>query len=183
LDRYSLGGLRGLGVGIEIDDFGTGYSSISYLRRLPVDRVAGSGDESPPWRTSPGGLVIAAFGMPVEVESAVGRLGTVALPRLAGFYPEGGTSFVDTYDIALPGATGPLVLRYDKRLYTGVAVYDWTAGTWRQSDFSDDPATPLVLLTQLKPSEVFDGLVRVRVHEATLTWGSEIVVRFAGEAP
>jgi len=26
-------------VGIEIDDFGTGYSSISYLRRLPVDRV------------------------------------------------------------------------------------------------------------------------------------------------
>jgi len=133
--------------------------------------------------SSPGGQVIAAFGMPVEVESAVGRLGTVALPRLAGFYPEGGTSFVDTYDIALPGATGPLVLRYDKRLYTGVAVYDWTAGTWRQSDFSDDPATPLVLLTQLKPSEVRDGLVRVRVHEATLTWGSEIVVRFAGEAP
>ncbi|WP_066287986.1 putative bifunctional diguanylate cyclase/phosphodiesterase [Arthrobacter sp. B6] len=39
LDRYSLAGLRGLGVGIEIDDFGTGYSSISYLRRLPVDRV------------------------------------------------------------------------------------------------------------------------------------------------
>ncbi|WP_411375132.1 putative bifunctional diguanylate cyclase/phosphodiesterase [Arthrobacter sp. MPF02] len=39
LDRYSLGGLRGLGVGIEVDDFGTGYSSISYLRRLPVDRV------------------------------------------------------------------------------------------------------------------------------------------------
>lgn len=39
LDRYSLGGLRGLGVGLEIDDFGTGYSSISYLRRLPVDRV------------------------------------------------------------------------------------------------------------------------------------------------
>lgn len=39
LDRYSLAGLRGLGIGIEIDDFGTGYSSISYLRRLPVDRV------------------------------------------------------------------------------------------------------------------------------------------------
>ena len=26
-------------MGLEIDDFGTGYSSISYLRRLPVDRV------------------------------------------------------------------------------------------------------------------------------------------------
>jgi diguanylate cyclase (GGDEF)-like protein len=39
LDRYSLNSLRKLGVGLEIDDFGTGYSSISYLRRLPVDRV------------------------------------------------------------------------------------------------------------------------------------------------
>ncbi|HEY8760337.1 MAG TPA: hypothetical protein VIP52_05430 [Candidatus Dormibacteraeota bacterium] len=133
--------------------------------------------------SAPGGQVIAAFGMPVEVESAVGRLGTVALPRLAGFYPESGTSFIDAYDIALPSATGSLVLRYDKRLYSGVAVYDWTAGTWRQSDFSDDPTTPLVILTRLNPSEVRDGLVRVRVHEATLTWGSEIAVRFAGEAP
>jgi len=133
--------------------------------------------------SAPGGQVIAGFGMPVEVESAVGRLGTVALPRLAGFYPESGTSFIDAYDIALPSATGSLVLRYDKRLYSGVAVYDWAAGTWRQSDFSDDPTTPLVILTRLNPSEVRDGLVRVRVHEATLTWGSEIAVRFAGEAP
>jgi diguanylate cyclase (GGDEF)-like protein len=39
LDRYSLNSLRKLGVGLEIDDFGTGYSSISYLRRLPVDKV------------------------------------------------------------------------------------------------------------------------------------------------
>lgn len=39
LDRYSLNGLRKLGVSLEIDDFGTGYSSISYLRRLPVDVV------------------------------------------------------------------------------------------------------------------------------------------------
>ena len=39
LDRYSLNSLRKLGVGLEIDDFGTGYSSISYLRKLPVDKV------------------------------------------------------------------------------------------------------------------------------------------------
>jgi diguanylate cyclase (GGDEF)-like protein len=39
LDRYSLNSLQKLGVGLEIDDFGTGYSSISYLRRLPVDKV------------------------------------------------------------------------------------------------------------------------------------------------
>lgn len=39
LDRYTLMSLKRLGVGMEIDDFGTGYSSISYLRRLPIDRV------------------------------------------------------------------------------------------------------------------------------------------------
>jgi EAL domain-containing protein (putative c-di-GMP-specific phosphodiesterase class I) len=39
LDRYTLGGLRKLGVSLEIDDFGTGYSSISYLQRLPIDVV------------------------------------------------------------------------------------------------------------------------------------------------
>ncbi len=39
LDRYSLSGLRHLGVQLEIDDFGTGYSSISYLRNLPVHVV------------------------------------------------------------------------------------------------------------------------------------------------
>ncbi|MEE2522049.1 EAL domain-containing protein [Pseudarthrobacter sp. J75] len=39
LDRYSLAALRNLGIGVEIDDFGAGYSSISYLQRLPVDKV------------------------------------------------------------------------------------------------------------------------------------------------
>ena len=143
----------------------------------PVDsnlRVDGS---------APGGRVIATFGMPVEVESAAGRLGIVGRTRLAGFYPDGGAGLIDTYDIALPSTGGSLVLRYDKRLYSGVAVYDWTARTWRESGFSQDPATPLVMLTPLNPGEVRAGLVRVRVHEPTLTWGTEIAVRFAGEAP
>lgn len=39
VDKYSLSGLRRLGVQLEIDDFGTGYSSISYLRSLPVNVV------------------------------------------------------------------------------------------------------------------------------------------------
>ncbi|MET3809311.1 EAL domain-containing protein [Arthrobacter sp. UYEF3] len=39
IDKYSLSGLRQLGVQLEIDDFGTGYSSISYLRQLPVNVV------------------------------------------------------------------------------------------------------------------------------------------------
>ncbi len=34
-----LGRLRHLGVQIALDDFGLGYSSVSYLRRLPLDRL------------------------------------------------------------------------------------------------------------------------------------------------
>jgi hypothetical protein len=132
---------------------------------------------------SPGGQVVAAFGMPVEVESAQVRLGDVAVPRLAGFYAAAGSSLIDTYDIDLPQVTGSMVLRYDKRIYSSVAVYDWTARTWRETDFSQDPATPLVMLTQLNPSEIRNGRVRVRAGEATLSWGSDITVRFLGEVP
>jgi len=34
-----LGGLRGRGIRIAVDDFGTGYSSMSYLRKLPIDKL------------------------------------------------------------------------------------------------------------------------------------------------
>jgi hypothetical protein len=103
--------------------------------------------------------------------------------RLASSYLVAGAGFNDAYDIAIPSARGSLVFRYDKRIYSAVSVYDWTARTWRQGDFSSDPTTPLVMLTQLSPSEVRDGLVRVRVTEVNLTWGSDITVRFAGEVP
>ncbi|MGH8490241.1 MAG: EAL domain-containing protein [Gammaproteobacteria bacterium] len=34
-----LGELHGMGLQITVDDFGTGYSSVSYLKRLPLDRI------------------------------------------------------------------------------------------------------------------------------------------------
>ncbi len=37
--RVIFGGLRDLGVGISIDDFGTGFASLSYLRRLPFNKL------------------------------------------------------------------------------------------------------------------------------------------------
>ena len=132
----------------------------------------------------PGGTVMAAFGMPVDLESASGRLGEVAVPRLAGFYPDQATGLLhDTYDIALPTAGGPLVLRYDQRVYSAVEVYDWAARTWRPGPFSQDPASPIVQLAQLDAGEVHDGLVRVRAHEANLSWGTGLDVRFPNEAP
>ena len=35
----TLGDLRAAGVSVAIDDFGTGFSSLSYLKRLPIDRI------------------------------------------------------------------------------------------------------------------------------------------------
>ena len=133
---------------------------------------------------APGGQVVAAFGMPVEVESASGRLGDVAVPRLAASHPETATfDYVDAYDISLPSTSGPLVLRYEQRLYSQVQVYDWQARTWRPGPFTQDPASPLVMFARLDPTEVRDGLVRVRVREGSLSWGSDLTVRFPGEAP
>jgi hypothetical protein len=134
--------------------------------------------------TAPAGQVLAAFGMPVDVESATARLGDVAFPRLAGFLPETATGlFRDTYDIALPAVSEPLVLRYDKRIYSDVEVYDWQSRAWRSGAFQQDPASPIVMLAQLDPSELHAGLIRVRLHEVALTWGSDITVRFPAEVP
>ena len=35
----SLQTLKALGVGISLDDFGIGYSSLSYVHRLPIDKI------------------------------------------------------------------------------------------------------------------------------------------------
>ena len=122
--------------------------------------------------------------MPVEVESAGGRLGEVAYPRLASSVPDPNAgALLDTYDLALPATSGTLMLRYDQRLYSDVQLYDWQARTWRSGRFQQDTTTPLVQLAQLTDSEVRNGLVRVRLHELTVSWGSELTVRYAGEAP
>lgn len=37
--RKSMQTLKALGVGISLDDFGAGYSSLSYVHRLPIDKI------------------------------------------------------------------------------------------------------------------------------------------------
>jgi len=90
---------------------------------------------------------------------------------------------LNTYDIEIPAIQGLPVFRYDNRVYRDVAVYDWTAGTWRSSGFSDDNLSPLVKLAGIQASELKDGRVRVRLRESALTWGQELVLRFPDETP
>ena len=132
----------------------------------------------------PGGDVMAVFGMPVALSSASVRLGEVASPRLAAFHADEATGlFRDAYDIELPPETGALVLRYDQRALSDVEVYDWASRTWRAGPFAQDPDSPIVRSTPLRPTELRDGLVRVRAAETGLSWGQGFNVRFAGEAP
>jgi EAL domain-containing protein (putative c-di-GMP-specific phosphodiesterase class I) len=37
--NQALRTLKAMGVGISLDDFGVGYSSLSYIHRLPIDRI------------------------------------------------------------------------------------------------------------------------------------------------
>ena len=125
--------------------------------------------------------LVETFGL----ESASGRLGNWSYARLNSTAPSGGAAsgFLDTYDIEVPVIGAPPILRYDNRVYRAMEVFDWTTGAWRSTGFSDDPLSPLVKLTPTREGELRDGRVRVRVQEAALTWGRELVLRFADETP
>jgi len=133
---------------------------------------------------SPGREALTAIAYPVRLEAVTGRLGDVASPRLAmAAVDTGGGRLLDVYDIDVPGAEGALVLRVNKQVYRDVEVFDWSSASWRQGPFRDATDSPLVAVIDLRPQELRGGIVRLRVHEAGLTWGSELAVRFAGEKP
>jgi diguanylate cyclase (GGDEF)-like protein len=60
--KQRLKQLRALGVRIALDDFGSGYSSLSYLRRLPIDKLKIDKEfVAPLGRSSNGGVIVQAI--------------------------------------------------------------------------------------------------------------------------
>ena len=149
-----------------------GFAAVS-ASVLTIDGV------TPPRETT--AAVVETF----PLESASGRLGNWVFPRLNSTVPLGGAApvLLNTYDLEIPAIEGLPVFRFDSRVYSDVEVYDWTYHTWRSSGFSDDSLSPIVKLTAIHGGELTNGKVRVRVREAALTWGQELVLRFPDEKP
>jgi EAL domain-containing protein (putative c-di-GMP-specific phosphodiesterase class I) len=60
--RKRLEEIRGLGVRVALDDFGAGYSSLSYLQRLPFDKLKIDGSfVAPLGKSENSGFIIQAI--------------------------------------------------------------------------------------------------------------------------
>ena len=83
--------------------------------------------------------------------------------------------FTDVYDIVAPQSSVPLVLSYSSVWANSVELYDWSKGRFVPAASvtgSDMSAGSIPLTADL----LRDGMVRVRVHEPRLSWGTNVWV-------
>lgn len=83
--------------------------------------------------------------------------------------------FTDVYDIVAPQSSVPLVLSYSSVWANSVELYDWSQGRFVPAASvigSDMSAGSIPLTSDL----LRDGMVRVRVHEPRLSWGTNVWV-------
>jgi hypothetical protein len=81
--------------------------------------------------------------------------------------------YTDVYDIVAPQSGVPLVLTYSSVWTNSVEVYDWSQGRFvPAASVAESPAGAV----PLTPDLLRDGMVRVRVHEPRLSWGTNVWV-------
>ena len=119
----------------------------------------------------------AVWQLPVSMEAADSDLGRFTAIHLAGVSGQRPAGFSDIYDIELPAQSpSRLQVGFDKFQYSKVEVWDWSAQAWAGGSWQDDPNNPGRLVQALAPTQVAAGLLRLRVKEVRLTWGSGLFV-------
>jgi hypothetical protein len=130
--------------------------------------------------------VVAAVVQPIVVQTADALAGIAPRIRLvSNFASADGSTQVDVYDFDLPnGLTTPTVLSYQMPDMTqpnvrSIEVFDWVSHTWRA--LPRQPATSRGQApAALRPGELAQGDVRVRVVEGFPTNGANLAV---GDSP
>jgi len=124
---------------------------------------------------TPPGAGLAVLQQPVSLSGADSAVRDVEDKWLVGTSGDQKNGFAAVYDVQVPGASAPMRLTYNPQWATSMEVYDWTAGAFVavRGQPGPDAATSFVALG---PSQVRDGVVRVRMHEPRLSWATNIWV-------
>lgn len=124
---------------------------------------------------TPPGLAFAVLQQPVQLESADSALRGFEQKRLTSTTGNTSNGFVDVYDLNVPNPSGPLQLNFGEESVSSLQVFDWSQGAFVTVNTNSLGGT-----TQLAPSQVHDGQVRIRVHEPRLLWAQGIWVDAPG---
>ena len=132
--KQRLKQLRALGLKIALDDFGSGYSSLSYLRRLPIDKLKIDKEfVAPLGRSANGGVIVQAIialgralGLSVLAEGVEKEEQRILL-RLAGCDEMQGYLF----SAAVPRTS------IDRQILTGEAAPQAEAGAPRRARIAE----------------------------------------------
>ena len=156
-------------VGITAISQGTRPYLVGFTDPLPGGLTV---DGSAPSRTA-----AAVWQLPVLMDAADADLGRWSATHLAAVSGERRTGFVDVYDVELPPqAPARLELAFDKFQYSKVEVWNWAAGAWGGGPWQDDPNNSGRFVTSLAPTDVASGLLRLRVKEVRIAWGTGLYV-------
>jgi len=131
--------------------------------------------------STPATQAFAAFSAVVPVEAAEGNVANLIATRLASSAGDPPSGFVDVYDLELPAVTKPLTIRWNPKIHEDLQIYDWSARGWVPAIGPFDQLGTYQTAT-IAPSQLHDGLIRVRVKEPSLSWGTSLSVRLAGDS-
>lgn len=122
---------------------------------------------------------LAVIQQPVTLGRADGLFRDVQRKWLASAVGDQKGGFVDVYDILVPQSDVALVLSYNPVWATSVEVYDWARGAFvpASSVRGSDPSATTAPIT---PDLLRGGMLRVRMHEPRLSWGTNVWVEAAG---